>query len=442
MTADPSSSVARAGGAIEHFYITNVFWGPAYVKYFTDFCLPSLLWPLNLTARGTKKNVLLIVTSGEDWEQLNRTPIFAEAQRHYEIDYMELPSAEEMPNKFVRCAAGYRMATEKLAKSSCVALHLSPDLLIPDGLLPELFRRHAAGAAIVVMPAWRTEQEGMVAALAAAGHISGPVMTVERPIGARDLVRACAQSLHYFERDRYWDGELFREDANSLCWKVPGDGGWLMHAPMGVPFMDYARIGDHDVSGLRELPFDSYPAMFRATGGYVEGADDSDLLFIGSFTPAHENLPVPETRWQCKAPVVGHFMRGLVFRHYVRRMLARHEISLRVLSQPYRVHTGELNEAWRRVTEQADLVIGRYIGDLLPVDVRPAGASSKASGIFLTLATFLLLPSLAFPLLRLQAKSYGGVILRALSGDKDARLKILRRLSLRKRHGSLRDGGA
>lgn len=438
-----ANPIPRKNGPIKEFYITNVFWGEEFRRYFLNTCLPSLLWPLNRTARAKDHNTLLIVTTREDWKRVMDAPITAMARHHYNFEWMELPSGRDIPDKFLRCAEGYRVAAERLASRPCAALHLSPDLIVGDGTLPELFARRAAGAAVVVVPVWRSELEGIQRRLSVAVPINkGLTLATDRPIRGRELARVCADAVHSFECDRYWDGRGFRDDVGTLWWRVPGDDGWLMHAPTGVCFIDYGRIDSHEVSGLRNLPFDAYPSMFKPTAGTVETARDSDSLFIASFTPADEAPRFPSDRWQYKMPVLGQLTRGLAFRLHVRRMfaLARNEVSLRALAQPFRVHTGDLTKEWDDVAMRAARIIAKYVGDLIPGDTRPIGARSKVGGIFLNVLTLLLLPSLAFSLLGHQTRAYGRVIWSALCGDATDRRRIFRRLGLigrqRKAHRS------
>lgn len=405
------------------FCVTNVFWGRAFREGFLRHCLPSLLWPQNLAAlKRTARNVLLLVTTEEDWNAIADHPAMAAARAHYEVRHLSLGEGED---KFARCGEGYRAAADWTASQDALALHLSPDLLISDGTLGALHDLQEEGAAVVVIPAWRTAEEPFEAALTA-DEAAG-----REPMSGARLAALCADAVHDFERDRYWDGATYRDDVGALWWHVPGARGWLMHITSGVPYVDHRRISGHDPSALGKLPFDAYHGMFKPSGGAVRMAGDSDRIFVASFTPSREALGSPRhTRWQYRLPLLGPLARGLALRSQVRTVLARgrHEVGMRGLIQPFRMHPDPLTPAWAETERQAARVIARYVGDMLPPDIRPATAPTRLGGLMLDVLTLLLLPSLALARLGRRMSNAAAVLRDAVRGDAAARGMIRRRL--------------
>ena len=67
------------------FYFTVVFWGEEHRAYFTDLLLASLLSPNNIPALNKhRKSKFLIVTTKQDWSQLQSHSLFLQLREYIE----------------------------------------------------------------------------------------------------------------------------------------------------------------------------------------------------------------------------------------------------------------------------------------------------------------------------------------------------------------------
>ena len=182
----------------------------------------------------------------------------------------------------------YAPLLEKAYADKALGLMLSPDLMLSDGFLSAVRRRIDAGANLVFIPAWRSDEARLMAGLQDLGLLDREVGETSQPIvlPPRHLARVMADSLHPLEGPRLWNDDRFSVWPSYTFWPVPCNG-YVMFGMSGVPLVDYAQVAWHNVGGLGVASLDAYPTMFGFDKPAVEVIADSDEAAIASWTPSN-----------------------------------------------------------------------------------------------------------------------------------------------------------
>src|SRR6516162_2452723 len=102
------------------------FWGENFRRFFSDFCLPSLLSPGNLGGLSCDDgHVFLICTTAEDWCALQQIPLWPILTKHAIPRLIEIgaPDDSSQEAKFRHMNLTHRLLFEAAHKERAPACH-------------------------------------------------------------------------------------------------------------------------------------------------------------------------------------------------------------------------------------------------------------------------------------------------------------------------------
>lgn len=205
-----SESLARI------FHVVTVVWGAEYRQLFVDVCVPNQLTPGNLGALpgGSRYRVF---TSVDDAEFLRSSSAVRQANDMMPVDIVVEPAAaRQARDRFTRMTACHEAALRDAADAGAALIFLSPDIVMSEGTLNAVVRRHAAGSRAVVCAGLRVDRDSFVSVLK---RRQGPPA-----MPARALVSLALEELHPFTRLHMVDGTQGPRRPISAYWNVPGEG--------------------------------------------------------------------------------------------------------------------------------------------------------------------------------------------------------------------------
>ncbi len=203
----------------EAYHVITAVWGQEFGNLFLDLCLPNQLSPGNLPAlpAGSRYRIL---TTEADATWIAADPRLEAVRQHLPVDVVGI-SAEEfedrgkpgrLPNRYKMMTACHRRAIAEAAGERAVLIFLSPDIVLSDGTMAALVRRHAAGARAVLSTGLRLSRETFMAALDADASA--------RTLPSRELVALALQHLHPWTESLMVDGRSANEFPTSVYWPV------------------------------------------------------------------------------------------------------------------------------------------------------------------------------------------------------------------------------
>ena len=374
-----TSTLTGPGNRPFHFMVP--FWGERYRNYFIDLFLPSLLAPNNLRLLQAKDgHKFFIAAPREDWEAIKDLPIMSRARRHVEPSWVEVSSQphEQTGSEHERYAAVLRHMKTCLRTVLDAGYHPRaygsfhlPDTVFSDGMVASLLASVHRGDRLVVCPALRQSEEGVLAEIDELGLWShNPAASIT----ARELTLMPRRAADMAVRHLHPEVLIFEEGALGQpatppfrYWRVPEGRGILLNTFFVAPvLMDYSGFSpDH----TRCLDHDSFEnAYISANFGdsaVIRIVEDSDDFVMLSLTPKSVDHSAPSSD-------AGR--RSALRRYYdclcdIRRSFEIHAVHNRdVIRQKLgrtlvRWHAHDLDDEWMKLERRLRRVLDRAIGD-------------------------------------------------------------------------------
>jgi hypothetical protein len=332
------------------FSFVVVLWGGAFRRLFLRLCLPSLLSPGNIPALGREqRGQFIICTTSEDRAAIEADSAFRRLAEEIEPRFVLFEKPKSGDDKYALMSAGHLAAATAIHARRGIGIFLCPDAIVSNGAISALERLSLAGARAVLAPPLRYCSEGLIPVLEASGRFSG-----QHPAGisARELMALALPQLHPEDRRFDWHSRFFSYEPVCCFWRVPGDGGMILHSHSWAPvLMDYSALDRHDTHTLETWTMDG-DYVFRNFGidRRIAVIADSDILAYVSFT----------TTDQHSTPLVRNFTKGTSL-----RAMAYHPkmdpLRQRLFRIPIRVHTQDFTPAWDEQEKMAADILKRNL---------------------------------------------------------------------------------
>ena len=176
MTADSSSRQADPA-----FCFMLVVWGERFRRYFSDYCLPSLLAPNNIPCISNKReSMFAIATTAEDWAELTKHDAFKLLKTHIRPVFMELPAFSPGDPKMVVMSTGHKRLSNHAFRNRSFGVNINPDSIYSDYTVSALQESARRDVKMVLYPGIRFEFEGVVDELTRLGFMND-VATISVP---------------------------------------------------------------------------------------------------------------------------------------------------------------------------------------------------------------------------------------------------------------------
>ncbi len=323
------------------FDVVTVVWGTEFRQLFLDVCVPNQLTPGNLGAlpAGSRYRIF---TSAEDIDALNASAAVRQAREVLPVDIVAEPeSAAQAPDRFRRMTASHEQALADAAQTGAALIFLSPDLVMSEGTLAAVARRHGAGSRAVVCAGLRVNRETFLRAVDARGGV--------RAIPSRELVSLALGHLHPFTRAHMIDNEPSARSPISVYWTVPGEGILARCLYMHPLMVDPVRR-DATPGGTVDQHFLAHACPARED---IHAVSDSDELAV--FEMSH--VDAADTDMDPEA--ISAWRTAMV--------LSRCDAHQRSYwTNPIRLHVGDIGAAWNSVERQSAQFASRAIWLRLP----------------------------------------------------------------------------
>src|SRR5262245_25223165 len=125
------------------FCFMLVVWGERYRRYFSDYCLPSLLAPNNIPCIANKRDSkFAIATTPEDWAELTKLDVFKLLKSHIEPVLLELQPFTAVDPEMMEMSSGHKkmlvMSSGHKKLSNCAfatrsfGININPDSIYSD----------------------------------------------------------------------------------------------------------------------------------------------------------------------------------------------------------------------------------------------------------------------------------------------------------------------
>jgi tetratricopeptide (TPR) repeat protein len=278
------------------FCFMLVVWGERYRRYFSDYCLPSLLAPNNIPCIANKQaSMFAIATTIEDWVELNKHAAFKLLQSHIRPLFLELPTFSPGDSKMMVMSTGHKRLSNHAFQNRAFGININPDSIYSDhtvSALQELARR---GVKMVLYPGVRFEFEGVVDELTHLGFMNN-IATISVP--PRVAAGIGIRNPHPFTIACNWDNECFFEYPVYHYIANRSKTVMIAHTiSMGPIMLDYGAIDTHrdEIFEKWTLDGDYAYSNFGHFDIYnqLEYVDDSDSFMVLGFTPKAEDVPKP-----------------------------------------------------------------------------------------------------------------------------------------------------
>jgi hypothetical protein len=226
---------------------------------------------------------------------------------------------------------------------------------------------------------------------------------------------------------------------------VPEEDGIVLHSLSWAPFLcDYGAVEEHDTSALDTWTMDGdyvYRNFGNSESAYYV-VRDSDEIMLVSWAPLSDRPEALVPNPLKGLPVIGDVIKGGILRA---TMLSGVFDSLkhRIFFQPVRWHSRELTPAWDETEAKAARILRRYLWDLERSTVNTQTEKLKGRDLpafdRLTghLRKLILIPPVAvgrIGMVLVHLRNYrhqsSKRLSMALRGDREARVRIMRRIGM------------
>lgn len=232
-------------------YFSMVVWGEAFVGFFLEFCLPTLLAPNNIAAiRHRTGSRFVLHTHESDLPVIERSPAFARLKQTIDVDIRSMQWEGIAPHDALsRC---HRETMTLADERGLPVIFLSPDTLWSDGSIAAVDRLLTGGKRVIFLSSFRLVKEDAEPYLRSR---FGDRDSVELAVGARELNRIAQQFLHPTIEEYFFEpGRGTALSPMLLLWTAPnGDilgHGFHQHPLLVYPtrrFADFVQTIDGDL---------------------------------------------------------------------------------------------------------------------------------------------------------------------------------------------------
>lgn len=412
------------------YYFMVVVWGENYVDQLANFCIPSLLALGNIPAlHNDCENRFLVVTTPPDWVRLNSFPIVNSLAQYVTVTYCELPCIRQDTSVYDHLNRGHEIALKIAFANKAYGVLLTPDLMFSDGSIAAVQRYAEMGAKVVLSAALRFGQEPLFEQLESMGIVSinSNLGRQAKPLAitGKEMARAGVNSFHNemlrFEWDAPYFAPFYTGMPGSSWWHVPGEDGVLLYTSSWMPvLMDYAALADHDLSTLNHWAIDG-DYVYRNFGdkdGIHISQDSDEIMFVSWTSMSVLNLS-RKSKWYLSIPKLGDFFKVCMLRNAFLGPTSD-PLKRKKCSVPVRLHAHQLNDVWVDVEERSQKIIARC---LLSTD--KTGYAFLMWLVGVTHRTYVLVSGRWY-----NRHHISEVAMKALLGDQEARIFIIRRTRL------------
>ena len=381
------------------YYFVVTLWGAEFRGYFLNLCLASLLAADNVPAlrSGGDDARLLVCTTREDWEEMQKHATFRRAAEILAPEFLELRMA---PPEFLRphlierrrrqglaiptCNAdwqmitiqpsdvfgegafgelesiaeavhvplpqhaqydlrimfmtwGHKLGAERAFRERCSVVFLGADMMFADGAIRELKRRVDAGQKVILVVTLRFDQDRCFEALRDAGLLS-PGKPIS--IAPRELVAIVFPHMHIETACFEFDSPWFCDRATSSLWRIPGDAGVVVYNLNYFPVLvNFADVHAHDMAAHVTIDGHYVDQEFDFNTD-VHVIDDSDRFLYISFTKQSQYYDPVRRSWLKSAPFLSRYYKIFLLRRTLNGSMGdtakRHTYPIPVSSIPSR----------------------------------------------------------------------------------------------------------
>lgn len=400
-------------------YFCVVVWGDRYVDYLLEYCIPSLLSSGNIPSLPAGDHKFLFATTASDRKAIEQSPMARELARFVKLEFLEINFPPPDRSAMLHMGVGHKLVTDRCFRDRAFGVHVTPDLVLSDGTVRSMCREAKNGARVYLCAALRFAEEPLFEEFRNRGHDRPGVKRSENGaplvLAGRDLVQIAMHSMHSETASFEFDAPYFRELPSAVWWRVPEDGGMLIHCLSWCPLLlDYSIVDDHDVSSLDNWTLDGdyvHRNFHKAEKIYV--CDDSDEVMLISWAPlAYNPVPLEPNLLSLVVPRFREAFNCVL----LRRTLASpvfDETKKKLFHKPVRWHIGDIDGRWAaREARARDLI------------ARPA---TRLDGMYRFALEWLSIGRL-WSLITPYIHTFRMRIWPALKGDREMQARILRRL--------------
>lgn len=243
-----------------NFCCITPVWGNEYVKYFTDYSLPSQLAKGNLESICSDNSIYCIYTTQAYVEQIRNSPAFKQLESFYKIN-LEVVDAADM-NSHELASNCFRRGIFKAQVINAVMLFLTPDTVFARNSFNYLKKMLEEGYRAIMAPCMTFE------ASAGCAELVKYINKTSLEINGRECIDLVKKAMHSNTREQFYEEEAGNMMPGSLYWYV-GDQGMLTHSFHLHPILVFPKNWDHKFAGTVD-------------GDYVVGAcpQEEDILLV------------------------------------------------------------------------------------------------------------------------------------------------------------------
>jgi hypothetical protein len=271
-------------------YFIVALWGATFRELFLKLLLPSLLAPGNIPALVNKSGArFLIATTRSDWNAMQEAPLMALLRSHVEVVLIEIPEVAPGEDKYLIMTRAHKLAADSAIEGKAFGMFLCPDTLLSDGTVKSLQERAAAGAKVVLVAAFRHDQESFLAELYASAAYRPDQPLALAP---RDLMAISLRHLHRQVIRRDFEATEFAAFPGFCIWRAPDQDGVILHnARWGPLLFSYGDLNVHhatsNYAGEGHVSIDD-DYVYRNYGNSddIQVITDSDEITYISITEA------------------------------------------------------------------------------------------------------------------------------------------------------------
>jgi hypothetical protein len=348
------------------FYFNVVLWGERFRNYFTEYCIPSLLAPNNLPALINKTaNQFLICTLKEDWEALNKNESFKALSHYVTPIFMEIPAPKPGRSGCQHMGIGHKMATERCFQDKAYGIFLTPDLILSDGTLAAVQKHALAGYHVVYCAALRFTEEPLFQGLRDL-NIYDPKDNQDqyhKSLNAtgRDLVKIGVPAFHSQTLTYDFGAPYFAPAAPAAYWRIPEDGGVLLHCLSWCPMLlDYSIVKQHCTKALEEWTMEGdYVARNFLHSDEIYICTDSDEMMMISWAPAdYQPLPLNSDFLRRNSNWLCNWINGIFVRATLEHPMYD-PMKVKIFPTPVFWHVKDLTPTWFKLEKKIQKIINR-----------------------------------------------------------------------------------
>lgn len=374
----------NTSAALRPFYFIVVLWGEQFRKYFTEYCLPSLLAPLNIPVlNNNAHNKFLICTTPDDWTLIQKEHSFVKLKDYIEPVFIEISLPTKNVSSCQHMGIGHKIATNICHQNRAYGIALTPDLLLSNGTLDAVQKQALQGAQIVYCAALRFSEEPFFQGLLNNGFIHpNEVDRTCMSLTGRELVKLAIPAMHSQTLSYDFETPYFASNAPAVFWRMKKDGGILLHSLSWCPLLlDYGIVTQHDTTALEEWTMDgNYVFLNFKEAKNIYVCEDSDEMMLVSWSPESYNAVVLKPGFfRSHFKGLRSYLNGAILRGALENSLFD-PLKVKLFPTAVRWHTQDLTPEWDKMGHVAQKLIrpgldgkiffhgSRYLRPLLAFD--------------------------------------------------------------------------